>query len=181
MRRIFVAITLDKVLRCHLAELQEKIRPLLRKGRFTNPELLHLTIQFLGSLSDDQITRLIDSQKNWVTGIKPFDLQVTETGLFNKRNKSILWAGVKADDQLFDLAGQINETMALLGFREERPFRPHITLAREAVFVDELSMDIYKSFSLTIPAMRIKQFDLMESRQEEGRLNYRSLSAVPFE
>ena len=180
MRRVFIAITLNEVLRRHLAELQEKIRPLLRKGRFTNPGLLHLTIQFLGSLSDDQVTILIDSHKSWITGIKPFDLHITETGLFSKRNKSILWAGVKPNDQLFDLAEQINETMALFGFHEERPFRPHITLAREAVFVDDLAMDTYKSIDLRIPAMRIEKFDLMESRQDEGRLIYRSLSTAPF-
>ncbi len=181
MRRVFVAITLDEVLRCHLAELQEKIRPLLSKGRFTNPELLHLTIQFLGSLSDDQITKLIDSQKSWITGIKAFDLQIIKTGLFIKRSKSILWAGVKPNDQLYNMAEQIKGTMAMFGFQEDRPFRPHITLAREAVFVDDQAMNTYKSISLRIPPMRIKKFELMESKQEEGRLRYRSLSSVPFD
>jgi RNA 2',3'-cyclic 3'-phosphodiesterase len=178
LRRIFIGLTLDEKVRRCLSDLQDQVRPLVIKGRFTNPQLMHLTIQFLGTISDAQIMKLMASQENWVSGVKPFDLQLQQTGMFKKRNKAILWVGVKSNDQLLLLAEQIKETMAVFGFHEDRPFRPHITLAREAVFVDDQSIHCFRSIQTNIPPILVKQFELMESTQENGRLIYRSLSST---
>ena len=49
----------------------------------------------------------------------------------NPRAPRVFWAGIHADASLTALAATLDEALAQVGFsREERPFRPHLTLAR---------------------------------------------------
>jgi RNA 2',3'-cyclic 3'-phosphodiesterase len=134
MRRIFIAVTLDEAIHQSLEKTQKWIRPLLTKGQFANPSLFHLTIQFLGELSEDRIHSLVNLQHQWTGDIKPFTLRIERLGYFDKRNKAVLWAGVAENPALNQLAEEVRETLKLMGFVDPKPFKPHITLVREAVF-----------------------------------------------
>jgi 2'-5' RNA ligase len=62
----------------------------------------------------------------------PFSIRVCGVGVFpNHKRPRVVWAGVDACKGLISIQEAIEERMELLGFsREEREFRPHLTIGR---------------------------------------------------
>jgi RNA 2',3'-cyclic 3'-phosphodiesterase len=103
--------------------------------RWTRPEQRHLTLQFLGRVDDpDSLAdSLAESVAESVRRIAPFTLALGGAGAFpSARRAAVVWLGVATGgEELAALAGVIAAATAPLGFAvEERPFRPHLTLAR---------------------------------------------------
>lgn len=178
MKRIFIAISFSEEVKNSLAELQKKIQPLLTRGRMTNPALFHLTIQFLGELREESVMNLLSDHHHWVASIPHFHLKISKTGYFEKRNKCILWTGVEESLPLHQLAAQIRETLAVLGHGDERPFRPHVTLAREAVFRDQEAVETYNSLMVSAKPVLVDRFQIMESTRDEQGLIYQPLKEI---
>ena len=67
-----------------------------------------------------------------VARVEPFEIELGEAGRFPPRGRPrILWRGVGPAGPLTALARRLEDAARELGFRaEERPFRPHLTLAR---------------------------------------------------
>ncbi|UHA74783.1 RNA 2',3'-cyclic phosphodiesterase [Paenibacillus sp. 481] len=102
--------------------------------RDVHPQDYHITVQFLGDVFPARAAELQASLDEAVTGCKPFELQVQGMGSFGSpAAPRILWAGVEGQtEQLHQLQQRIVAATSLLGFApEERPYRPHITLARQ--------------------------------------------------
>ncbi|MDW7670330.1 MAG: RNA 2',3'-cyclic phosphodiesterase [Bacillota bacterium] len=180
MRRIFIAVTLDEAIHQSLEKTQKWIRPLLTKGRFANPSLFHLTIQFLGELSEDRIHSLVNTQHHWTGDIRPFNLRIERLGCFDKRNKAVLWAGVAENPPLNRLAEEVRESLKLMGFVDPKPFKPHITLVREAVFRGPDARDVFYKQALVIPSCEVDGFHIMESKLENQKRVHRSLKQIFF-
>jgi 2'-5' RNA ligase len=71
--------------------------------------------------------------KRAAQGVSPFLLEISGLGAFpNLKQARVLWVGVGGDlDRLSTLQQNIDSALAVLGFpKEERPFVPHLTLAR---------------------------------------------------
>ena len=99
--------------------------------RWTRPEQWHLTLQFLGRV--DESDSLTDSLTESVRGIPAFTLQLGGAGAFPAAAvASAVWLGVSTGAaELGALAGAIAAATAPLGFvADDRPFRPHLTVAR---------------------------------------------------
>ena len=124
--RLFLAIQLSPAVREALLTAQADLR---RQGRgsFPPPENLHLTLAFLGETDRlDQASAALHAVSS-----RPFSLAVGgPPGHFG----DLWWAGVRGDPALEDLALSLQADLRARGFRlEDRPFRPHITLASMVV------------------------------------------------
>jgi 2'-5' RNA ligase len=65
--------------------------------------------------------------------MSPFRLQTSGCGAFPSiKQMRVIWVGLQGDgDTLNHLQGEVEEEMAQLGFkREDRPFKPHLTVGR---------------------------------------------------
>jgi 2'-5' RNA ligase len=94
----------------------------------------HLTLQFLGECTREQTGRIIAALTDLAKCQKPFALQIQGIGSFGRPEQPrILWAGVTGElDALHLLQRQVTERLSHIGFPpEDRPYRPHITLARK--------------------------------------------------
>jgi 2'-5' RNA ligase len=103
--------------------------------RWTRPEQRHITLQFLGPVAESVADSLAESVAESVRGVQPFTVVLGGAGAFpSARRASVLWIGVaQGADEFADLAGAVSSSTAPLGFAgEDRPFRPHLTLARSA-------------------------------------------------
>jgi 2'-5' RNA ligase len=101
--------------------------------RWIRPENVHLTLKFLGDVQGLLLDSLSAALREICASHAPFDATLAELGAFpSARRAQILWAGVGAgSDRLRSLAGEIDATLAPLGFeREKRPYVPHLTLGR---------------------------------------------------
>ena len=123
--RLFIALPLpDEVRRAALAGIDALRRQGVSAG-FTRPENLHVTLAFIGeSDRTAALQRCIDAACG-----APFLLTVGGSGRFG----DLIWAGVRVSPPLAALERRLRAALRAEGFRvDERPFRPHITLARAA-------------------------------------------------
>ena len=134
--RMFVAAELPGRVRDSLARVQEDLRPVLGSMKWTSPGSMHLTILFLGELDEAQAGALGAALKGSLrsSGATPCDVHVRGLGVFpSAKRPRVLWAGL-ADDPPGSLAGihaAVESAVSAAGLpAEDRPFHPHLTLAR---------------------------------------------------
>ncbi len=132
--RSFIAIELPRNVKNGLAQLRNELEraehPFIK---WVNPESIHLTLKFLGNVPLKQVAEITKAIETASKGISPFHLEISGLGGFpNLKQPRVLWVGIKGEiDKLLSLQQNIDLALAPLGFaKEERPFVPHLTLAR---------------------------------------------------
>lgn len=132
--RSFIAIELPQNVKNGLAQLRSELEraehPFVK---WVNPESIHLTLKFLGNVPFKQVAEITKAIETASKGIPPFHLEISGLGEFpNLKQPRVLWVGIKGEiDKLVSWQQNIDLALASLGFaKEERPFVPHLTLAR---------------------------------------------------
>jgi 2'-5' RNA ligase len=133
--RLFIAIELPDDILKQIARVQQQFEKQIpdRAVRWVNPAGIHLTLKFLGDVAIDRADRLKEALDQVAASHRPFSLEVNGPGCFpNTRRPRVLWLGLDGDQEsLGKLQQSVEESMAGLGFDpEDRPFSPHLTLAR---------------------------------------------------
>ena len=130
--RAFIAIGLDEVIRARLAEAQERLRAARASVKWVKPELIHLTLKFLGEIEADAVEGIMGVVAQAAEGIGPFDVRVAGLGAFPPRGAPrVVWAGMEEDARLATLQQLLEAGLEPLGFpAENRPFTAHLTLGR---------------------------------------------------
>ena len=130
--RLFVAVELDEAIRRRLAEAQERLRAAPCAVKWVKPELMHLTLRFLGEADDTLVGVLVQVIGSAAQGVAPFEVTVAGLGAFPERGAPrVLWAGIRDNGSLALLNRRLEEAVRRLGFApEDRPFSPHLTIGR---------------------------------------------------
>lgn len=137
--RTFVAIDLSPAVKEQMRILQRQIQVALRPiggdhlFKWTLPEKVHVTLRFLGETSDTQTQHLAKDLHRIGAETAPFSLQLGGMGVFpNWRRLRVLWVGIEGESAALHRLQQAVEAAAqAAGFAaEDKPFAPHITLAR---------------------------------------------------
>jgi RNA 2',3'-cyclic 3'-phosphodiesterase len=129
--RAFFAIELPDDVRDELARAQERLKAAIGEGPigWTQPASWHVTLAFLGDAVEDA-AKVAEAARPIVAAAGPFELTLASIGAFGGR---VLWAGLEGPGAapLVDLVKGVQQALAPLGFAaDDRPFSPHITLAR---------------------------------------------------
>ena len=134
--RIFVAVEPDDAARAALAKLTSALRErspeAARAWRWVPPENVHITLHFLGEISEERTGALI-SGLGPELDLPAFDVDVDQLGQVPPAGRPrVLWAAVGAGrDALESLQQATGARLAAQGFpSDDRPFVPHLTLAR---------------------------------------------------
>jgi RNA 2',3'-cyclic 3'-phosphodiesterase len=133
--RAFVALSLSDEVRAELIArslaLQEQYAELnIKWVPFVN---YHATLVFIGNIPITDIDKMEAIIKEAVRGVTPFDISIGDTTLFppDQENKGVLIAAVTSDEALMNVQDRIKHTYLNAGYDIfERPYRPHVTLAR---------------------------------------------------
>lgn len=131
--RLFFAIELGSDIQRCVSDAIDRVRPVARHARWSRPEAMHVTLAFLGEQSEDLLPQLLDVGARAVAGQPAFALSVHGSGTFGSaRAPRVLWLGFEgAVDHLRALQHSVATLVKGLGIAlEERPFSPHLTLAR---------------------------------------------------
>lgn len=145
--RLFTAIDISEEVRVHLRALLGRWKPLARIN-WSPVDNLHLTTKFIGEWPEERLDKIKHALAA-VPRAGAFDVAVRGLGWFPParaessivRRPRVLWAGIEAGEALLTLARATEQAVATLGVPvEERPYSPHLTLARirEAVPLDAL-------------------------------------------
>jgi 2'-5' RNA ligase len=133
--RVFCAIELPVEVRERVAEHMARLRDAWPKVRasWERAEKLHITLKFLGEIEQTRVEALMRAAARAVEDVPCFELSIEGAGAFPPRgNPRVLWLGVTdRSGGLALLARRLEDECAREGFaREERPFHPHLTIAR---------------------------------------------------
>jgi len=167
--RCFVAFELNESIRESLEDVQRELRRLdgLRV-KWTDPANFHLTLQFLGSISREQLSsvvQVVDRSGKQAAGM---ELDIQGLGLFGPQHRPrVVWAGVRETRGLLQsLASHLRGEFAKLGWaREERPFHPHITLGRIQMNsrVDSLTSQVASATTRAFGSCRAERVTVFQS------------------
>ncbi len=124
--RLFVAIDLPEEIKASLSQLSCAVPG----ARWVSPSEIHLTLRFIGDVEPQTVAKI----KKALSGIQftSFPLRVAGVGHFPPRGlPRVLWLGLEPRPELMELQQRIESALQQAGVPpEERPFSPHITLAR---------------------------------------------------
>ncbi len=166
--RLFIAINYDDDVKDSLAELQAGLKACAGSGNYTRRENLHLTIVFLGEVSANKLG-MIKQAMNRVKS-QGLTLRFSKLGHFKRYNGALWWLGTEQNPQLQGLYNELCGKLSECGFvREERKFKPHLTLARGVKTGGSVEITVPENLKHDI---HINQIDLMKSERINGILTY---------
>lgn len=151
----FFALALPNPMKEELASLSKKLRTAFPFKKWVHPADYHITLAFLGAADKDKRERAIENIEKNLFEFKAFPLNITHLDTFGQR---IFWAGVKDSENLLNVQKQVYTSCQNAGFSlEERPFHPHITLARKWTGEQRLKKEMFLTYdpSLTFLANEV--------------------------
>ncbi len=128
--RIFIGIDLDPEVRGRIARFLEGVQGFAPEARWVRPESLHITLKFIGEQPPERVDAISERLRRVESGA--FEIRSRGYGFFpTAKAPRVFWIGIEAGPQLAELAEKTDMDVAELGIpREDRPFSPHLTLAR---------------------------------------------------
>ena len=178
MTRAFAAIALPESQREALAALQLML-PLPAR---VPPENLHLTLVFLGELSDPVLEAVHDGFA--ALRAAPFALTLAGTGLFGGARPRVAFAGVAPSPELAALQARVETAARRAGAAPEaRRFTPHVTLARFApgrADAPRLEQAVVATAGFRTGPFAVADFVLCGSRLSPRGAQYRDLARYPL-
>lgn len=131
--RTFIAIELNQETHSELSSLQSALKKSDADVKWVTPEIIHLTLKFLGYIDGEKINEVQKILSEVVKNFKPFALSLKEIGAFPKLDyPRVIWAGVdEGKDEAKLIAKELEDKLEKIGIpKEDREFHPHITLGR---------------------------------------------------
>jgi len=97
--------------------------------RLARRETWHVTLAFLGEVADERAPRAAEALERAAVG-PPVTLRLAGGGRFGRGQFTVLWVGVEGDG-LDGLARRVRHELRKSKISyDDRPFRPHLTVAR---------------------------------------------------
>lgn len=125
--RLFVGIPVADAVRAEVAAVVAELRRGQENLRWSSPESWHITLQFLGNADAKQLDCLKTSLAEVHSPLVP--VRLGALGSFE--NAGVVFVEVEVSPELAALQQRVVAATAKCGFiPEDRPFHPHITLAR---------------------------------------------------
>lgn len=125
--RLFIGIPLASETSNELSQFSMKLRSREDSLRWSAPESWHITLQFLGNTSQEQYSCVVGRLTK--LHCPSISISLESFGFFERAG--IFYVGVHTSEKLLALHHAITTATEPCGFiAENRPYRPHITLAR---------------------------------------------------
>jgi 2'-5' RNA ligase len=186
--RLFVALEIPSDVRDNLAEFIEEMTVLSEQAeqkwvRWVRPLNLHVTLKFIGEVTDAKLDGIRGALAK-IRGDGPLDVQIRGIGFFpDEEQTTVLWTGLAAKANLPSLVGAIDSALLSQGIKKEnRPFVPHLTLARFAPpgIQKKLLAAIKQNGEREFGPFQAREFHLIESKLKSAGAEYTSLASFPI-
>ena len=126
--RLFIALSIQA--QPPLVAVIEHLRSLGLK--VVHARQLHLTLKFLGETNPQRVPEIIRALDEEAAARTPIQTSLIGLGAFpNIRRPAVIWCGLAPTAPLIEMADSLEQRLEGLGFpREQKAFKPHVTLAR---------------------------------------------------
>jgi len=128
--RTFISIELPEKIRKEIFKTFDTLRGTgLVSGNFVQRDNLHLTLKFLGDISEEEIVKIKDKLSE--IKFSKFEMHTDGTGFFpSEEYIRVLWVKLVSDKVKY-LKDIVEEKLFEIGIsKEEREFTTHLTVAR---------------------------------------------------
>jgi len=180
--RLFVAIDLPSAVLANLESLLAHLKPTARIN-WSPIENLHITTKFIGECPEERLPELIAALRT-LPQRPAITIAIEKLGFFpNPHAPRVFWAGVHGRDALTKLARETEEALAALGIaKEQRPYSPHLTLARIKTPGKQpaLLQAVANLPSLDFGSFTANRFFLYRSKTAPTGSVYSQLAEFPF-
>ncbi|MDO8663906.1 MAG: 2'-5' RNA ligase family protein [Candidatus Wildermuthbacteria bacterium] len=198
--RVFIAINLPEDIKKKLADYESRWPEL--PVRWTKKDNLHLTLAFLGSLTDEELLEVCKTTKEVASRHEPFFINLTKiiygppkstprsmssSNSFPRSSRSsaeggtprMVWVEGERSEELKKLQNDLEKT---LGSAEGNDYTPHLTLGRlkqwefqviEPAERPEINEEINLSFE-------VNSIEVMESELKRTGPEYAVLESCPL-
>ncbi len=129
--RAFLGVEISDSVRNRTWSFIRKARKEQMRGiKFVEKQNLHITLKFLGEVSESRKSKIITALRNFKG--EPFSLKISGVGAFpNMEKPRVFWFGVEdTDGGIQKLHSFIDSSLEPLGFQKEPSFIPHLTFGR---------------------------------------------------
>jgi 2'-5' RNA ligase len=135
--RSFLAFNIELEVIKAVAEIQIKLKDGLKETdsviKWVPPSNMHLTIKFLGRITEPMIMVIKDHIEPLTRRTSPFSINLTGVDAFYQNGEpSVIFVKVEdTDGVLLPFYKEISQIMENTGFKqEEKPFNAHVTIGR---------------------------------------------------
>ncbi len=182
--RLFVAAEVPGDVRDRLAECRERLRDVPLPLRWTRPEGIHLTFFFLGETPEARVAATADAIGMVAASSAPFQLEAHGVHAFPGHGRPrVLVFGLRGDlDPAARLKTGLDGVLKQLGFTpDDRPFRPHLTLARvKEGRAGDWKTPLARETEAEGGWFEVRRLILYESRLGPGGSQYRAVREFPL-
>lgn len=171
--RCFIAIEIPDAIQSLLICAQEELKRNIRGASWVKRGNIHLTLRFLGDVAPNQISTIKNAIEKVAIRRSPFSMKIGGIGAFpNLTRPRIIWAGVKTGaNEVVAISKDIDSGLSQHGFgRDEKPFRPHLTLARVKRRINlKPLVDVFQQYdtingaTLIVDQIRVVRSELRQS------------------
>lgn len=177
MIRLFAALPVPDSIAGRLEPLQTGLGGARWRGR----EHFHVTLAFFGDMKEP-VAEMLDDEIGEIAAPQ-LDIGIEGVGWFGRKEPHAVFASVKRSPELDALARQCRRISARMGLdRDDKPFRPHITLA----YLDNTPLEAAMAWSERWQVLRAgpwtaDRFHLYESIPREGKKSvYDAVAEYPL-
>jgi 2'-5' RNA ligase len=174
-KRTFIAIPVPEHIRGILREVQEYMEPVSRGVKWVDPELMHITLKFLGGTPERLLEDVGRDFREITAKTEAFKLQLKDLGHFPRTgDPRVLWAGLqKVPGRVYRLSDELNTAFLAYNFDDTgKRFSPHITLGRVKKKLHPDFTEQYYQIDLKEEIFEVDRIIWYESCHKEGKLQY---------
>jgi 2'-5' RNA ligase len=184
--RTFIAIELPSEVRPYLADCQSRLKRAGGDVRWVRPELIHLTLVFLGDVPADMLGDVETAVRSAVAGFGPLTLRLGGAGCFPPRGAPrVIWLGVEEPTgRLAALQKSLAQAPAAFAEKaEDRAYAAHLTLGRvrSPRGARDLSAAVGAMGGQTGPTFAAAEVTLFRSDLSPQRPTYTALARVALD
>ena len=166
--RIFTAVAFKKETREFLGGLKGYVESAYSGARYTEEYNFHMTLVFIGESDRETVNRVIRATAGTSGEIQRFEMEMGGLSSFRRRNKHTVYCRARHTvelDELYEtMCKKLDDEGVVI---DAKTFRPHITMARQAVRtgnLDEIKTPVHICY--------LDEICVMESTRVNGVLRY---------
>jgi RNA 2',3'-cyclic 3'-phosphodiesterase len=129
--RGFIGVQIAPEVRARISAAIDQLAPGLSGIRWVPEENFHFTLKFLGAIEESQLESIGRALAEAVRPFRRFTISAKRLGVFpDLKRARVLWVGLQGEE-MPALAASVETVLEPVGFpRENRIFRPHLTVGR---------------------------------------------------
>jgi len=133
LTRSFIAVAIPEGIKNQLAGIQSRLKRAAAEVKWTRPGGIHITLRFLGYLTDESIAKVKAAMAAVGREFSAFTVEIKGAGTFPERGRPrVIWAGMsQGEKELQAVFARLEQELIARGLGEaDKPFRGHLTLGR---------------------------------------------------